>query len=126
HYQASWKALNADAKFHDGLFPTKDLARRVGRCVECHVGSPAKEVNHDLIAAGHPRLTFEYAAYHHLMPRHWTPDKDGANFEVRAWLWGQVATAKASVELLSARAGRAAAGGKIWPELAEYNCYACH
>jgi Cytochrome c554 and c-prime len=126
HYQASWKALSADAKWQDGLFPTKDLARRVGRCVECHVGGPAREVNHDMIAAGHPRLTFEYTAYHHLMPRHWSPDKDGPNFEVRAWLLGQVATAKASVELLEARAEHAAAGGKIWPELAEYNCYACH
>jgi hypothetical protein len=128
HYQASWKALDAEAKLHDGLFPTKDLALRVGRCAECHVGSPEKEVNHDLIAAGHPRLNFEYAAYHHLMPRHWSPDKEpyGTEFEAQAWLLGQIATAKASVELLAARAGRAAAGGKIWPELAEYNCYACH
>ena len=37
HYQASWKALDADTKFRDGLFPTKDLARRIGRCAECHV-----------------------------------------------------------------------------------------
>jgi hypothetical protein len=128
HYQANWKALDADAKWRDGLFPTKDLARRIGRCVECHVGSPAREVNHDMIAAGHPRLNFEYAAYDHLMPRHWTPDKDryASAFEVQAWLLGQVATAKATVELLGARAERSAAGGKIWPELAEYNCYACH
>jgi hypothetical protein len=128
HYQSNWKSLDAVAKLHEGFFPTKDLARRVGRCAECHVGSPTREVNHDLIAAGHPRLTFEYAAYHHLMPRHWSLDKEqfGSGFEVRAWLLGQVATAKASVELLAARAERAAAGGKLWPELAEYNCYACH
>jgi hypothetical protein len=128
HYQARWKSLDPIAKLHEGFFPTKDLARRIGRCVECHVGSPGKEVNHDLLAAGHPRLNFEYAAYHHLMARHWSHDKEpyGVNFEAQAWLIGQVATAKASVELLAARADAAAAGRKPWPELAEYNCYACH
>jgi hypothetical protein len=129
HYQAGWKALGAAAKIHEGFLPTKDLSSRVQMCVECHVGrSGGGQVDHDMIAAGHPRLMFEYSAYQHLMPRHWSADKEpyGAKFEVQAWLLGQVATAKASVELLAARAERAAAGGKVWPELAEYNCYACH
>ena len=33
-----------------------DLDRRAAACAECHVGGAHGDVNHDLIAAGHPRL----------------------------------------------------------------------
>jgi hypothetical protein len=82
-------------------------------------------VNHDLIAAGHPRLNFEFAAFHAAMPRHWPDARDRVHtdFEYRAWLAGQLATAQASLELLADRAGDAK---KPWPELAEHDCAACH
>ena len=56
---------------------TKELAERAKVCTRCHVGrrSPdgllTQEVNHDLIAAGHPRLNFEFAAYQENLPVHW-------------------------------------------------------
>ena len=46
-------------------------------CVGCHVGAPAKDgvpardLNHDLMAAGHPRLIFELSSYQANMPPHW-------------------------------------------------------
>jgi hypothetical protein len=35
-------------------------------------GKPWRDVNHDLIAAGHPRLSFELSAFMATMPPHWT------------------------------------------------------
>lgn len=113
HYQAD--------KFAPGLTNTKDLAARVKACADCHVGNATQDVNHDLIAAGHPRLFWEYSAYHDLLPRHWKGE-DGGPFAAKAWAVGGIASALASAELLSARCGKS----KAWPELAEFNCYACH
>jgi hypothetical protein len=84
------------------------------------------------MAAGHPRLTFELNAYRQNMPPHWNVAKkkqDDPAYEAKVWLVGRVASAKASLELLTARAGRAAKdeGGTVrWPEFAEYRCYSCH
>jgi hypothetical protein len=128
HYQAGWPALDRRQKHEQyGLFPTGSLADRVQVCAACHVGHDGAEVDHDLIAAGHPRLAFEYTAYHHRLPRHWRETGYGPDFEARAWAIGQVASARAAVELLEARASRAAAeNARQWPELAEYGCTACH
>lgn len=123
---ASQSQINRAKAKEFGFYPTKDLAFRVTLCASCHVGTPQQEVNHDLIAAGHPRLMFEYTSYQH-HPKykpHWTEKAFGADFEVRAWMIGQVAVARAAVDLLRARATRAP--DKPWPELSEYSCYACH
>jgi hypothetical protein len=80
-------------------------------------------VNHDLIAAGHPRLNFEFAAFLANMPPHWVEDTRG-NFPARAWAIGQAATAKAAADLLAHRARHAA--NSPWPEFSEYDCFACH
>jgi Cytochrome c554 and c-prime len=139
HYRNSWKTLDAKQKeLEFGFFPTKDLGRRIGKCAECHVGNADKDVNHDLIAAGHPRLNFEYTAYHELLPRHWRDKaseaepwedkskKFGPGFEAQAWLLGQATVAKATVELTAARANMAGRPTHPWPEFTEYGCFACH
>jgi hypothetical protein len=135
HYQSAWKGLTDEQKWQQyGLYPNKDLSRRIEKCTECHVGTAEKDVNHDLIAAGHPRLTFEYTAYHHLLTRHWrepfeqTPPPANArrDFEIHAWVLGQAVTIKATVGLLAARAERANQPTHPWPEFAEYGCFACH
>ena len=125
HYLSFWKGLGAsDKESLYGLTQTKSLSVRVGQCASCHIGMAGQEVGHALIAAGHPRLMFEYASSHH-HPRyapHWR-EKD-PSFEVRSWVIGQVASARASLELLAARASRTSP--QAWPELAEFNCYSCH
>jgi hypothetical protein len=132
HYKDSWKQLDPVRKEAEyGFFPTKDLGRRIEKCAECHVGNADKDVNHDLIAAGHPRLSFEYAAYHHLItPRHWQEphERDGvpSDWEARAWVTGQAAVAKATAELTAARAKVAGGASHPWPEFTEYGCFACH
>jgi hypothetical protein len=153
HYSPSWKE-RAD-KEAMGFRNTKDLAVRAAICAECHVGSPDKEVNHDLIAAGHPRLQFDFAAYLANYPKHWNADDDKkrhADHEARAWVIGQIVSSAAALRLLEARAdkskvqspkskvgqtrGSAPANFGLWaldlgpsapwPELAEYDCFACH
>ncbi len=122
HYLKEWKSLDTKEKVRRGMEPTKDLTRRVELCADCHVGKKGMDVDHDLIAAGHPRLFFEYSAYHDLLPRHWQEPKTDTTFHARAWAIGRVTAAKVAVELLHDRA----ATPERWPELAEFNCYSCH
>ena len=129
HYQNDFKKLTRSEKADAyGLFPTKDLAFRVSMCASCHVGDESREVNHDMIAAGHPRLAFEYTGYHHSKKykRHWEESEYGPDFDARAWEIGQVASARAAVALTGIRAERAKARLAQWPELSEYSCYSCH
>jgi hypothetical protein len=104
-----------------------DPVARAEVCAGCHVGAPPtaeaprRDVNHDLIAAGHPPLRFEFTAYLAHLPRHWS-ERPGRN-PAREWAVGQAVTSAASYELLAARA---ADPRSPWPELAEYACYSCH
>jgi hypothetical protein len=120
-----------------------DLSIRARICAGCHVGSPpitdedgkgmpARDVNHDLIAAGHPRLAFELSSYQANMPPHWRPSGERRGVgppvakevaEDRIWSIGQLESARAALELL---AHRAAHRDRPWPEFAEYDCFACH
>jgi hypothetical protein len=145
HTQIAWLA-----GYHAGkpeplpeMWDTRNLLSRAQLCASCHVGNAelGRDVNHDLIAAGHPRLNFEFHAYLGVMPKHWT-DTPGAKVgfktdretHAEAWAIGQLVSAEAALKLLAARADSAkkqsashdAAGAAPWPEFAEYGCYACH
>jgi hypothetical protein len=120
------------AKFQPaGMTAVFDPAVRAETCAGCHVGAPGRDMNHDLIAAGHPRLNFDYATYLRGLPPHWTEkDRTGEKAAPRPaseiahhWLVGRAATAAASYELLADRAANPRAP---WPELSESDCYACH
>lgn len=128
HFTAPWKNLPLEEKQRAGMIATKDVAVRAEVCVRCHVGWQDADVNHDLLAAGHPRLRFEYGAYLTNYPaRHWKVADDRGrygDFEARAWLVGQVASAKAALDLLEYRADPQ--HHKPWPEFAEYGCFGCH
>ena len=127
HTLSSWKSCSPSQKSAMGFVDTDNIAIRTSKCVECHVGSPGRDVNHDLIAAGHPRLYFEMAAYQAKMPRHWSRAKDlainGAATEYKLWLVGQFVSASAALEQMQRRAETSSAP---WPEFAEYNCFSCH
>jgi hypothetical protein len=135
HSSSRWNERSTRERERMGFYDTKTLARRAEICAGCHVGrhaggtgllvNPLRDVNHDLIAAGHPRLNFELAAYHDNVPVHW--DEKGRNSQpdlpVRLWSVGQAAAAKAALELL---ADRADLKGGPWPEFTEYGCFSCH
>ena len=128
-----------------GMRDTKKLQVRAELCASCHVGSAEKNVTHDMLAAGHPPLRFELAAYHRKLTSHDSSGKqshwndareriDTKDFEVKLWEAGQIASAAASLTLLEGRAHRAALDEKErmgvsfapWPEFAEYDCFRCH
>jgi hypothetical protein len=126
HYTDEWRGKTAADKARLGMTNTKDLRVRAEVCVACHVGSGDSDVNHDLIAAGHPRLRFEFGAYLANYPKHWSEKKDKEghpDFEAQAWMIGQLVSAEAALKLLEQRAHPEA---KPWPEFAEYDCSACH
>lgn len=127
HYEPEFLATDgATREIEYGFWDTDSLSRRAAICADCHVGSPGRDVNHDLIASGHPRLQFEMGAYFHALPKHWDDAKDrsrlGPEFDAVVWAVGQATTSQAALELLAARA----AEGRIWPEFAEWSCAACH
>lgn len=135
HTSPSWKRLSNEEKQQRGMLLMRDPADRVRTCIPCHVGGPGRDVDHDLIAAGHPRLNFEYMIYLAAMPRHWTESSKEtatADADVRAWTYGQLITAQASAALLADRAHEAAnhdpkqRSAPTWPEFAEYHCDSCH
>jgi hypothetical protein len=122
-----WRARVPDAA--KTLLEVNDLAAVAQSCVGCHIGAPprngvgVRDMNHDMIAAGHPRLNFEFAGYMAQLPAHWNEKarpRDAAYY-ARAWAVGQAVSAAAALDLLEHRARQPA-----WPELAEYACYACH
>lgn len=127
HKLADWPFWSASQKESTGFVNTDNFASRTRKCVECHVGSEGREVNHDLIAAGHPRLLFEMSAYQAMLPRHWSRAKDLArnsvSAESRLWLVGQVVGATAALDLLDQRAS---CSDSPWPEFSEYACASCH
>lgn len=124
HTQDDWKNKSEDDRNALGFRDTEMLPVRVQACVNCHVGSPGAEVNHDMIAAGHPRLNFEF---HYYMDRltqlasHWG-EKALQDQPADEWLAGREAAQSAALELLGDRA----ADATVWPEFSEYGCFSCH
>ena len=126
HVRRDWKQKSAAEKAEFGFRDTKDLWTRGKVCADCHVGEPGRDVNHDLYAAGHPRLFFELSAFDANLPAHWDrqaerkreAEKTGpfvfgglrvteSSFEGKLWAVGQVASMEAALDLLIHRARNA-------------------
>ncbi|MFP6769967.1 MAG: multiheme c-type cytochrome, partial [Planctomycetaceae bacterium] len=118
-----------------GFVNTENIQFRARVCAGCHVGGPGRDVNHDLIAAGHPRLNFELSNFHANLPGHWDDMADrkrhagqvskpeGTLRELKLWAVGQVETLRARAVLSRWRAGTKSVP---WPELSETRCFSCH
>jgi hypothetical protein len=123
HYQRDFDGDDLSAA---GMIDTKDLRVRGQQCIACHVGAPDKQVNHDLIAAGHPGLKFELAAYHAMLPKHWRADleqQQHPTMDLDLWRIGQRQCLLATIALIEDRASNEA---RTWPELSDFDCFACH
>ena len=137
HYTTDFTGLSNEQKSRQGLADVADIWQRTNSCVGCHVGSETAEVNHDLIAAGHPVLKFEMTAYSAQMPKHWksppATNKFEKHRETHLWFIGQISSLTASLKQLQARANQPSTEStttiqlhQVWPELSESNCFACH
>jgi hypothetical protein len=119
-----------------GMHDTRDVIHRTEKCLECHLGTREKFVDHEMIAAGHPDLFFELDSFSAVMPRHWKtpretapgkPIEDGAWGGVRDWSTGLAVQLRAELERLAWRAkGERFDKKDVWPEYSELSCFACH
>jgi hypothetical protein len=104
-----------------GPHTARDLVKRSEKCLSCHLGTPGKTVDHELIAAGHPDLYFELDSFMSVMPAHWKEVDTDPWFAVRAMAVGQAVQLREQLR----RVARESQGG-VWPEYAELDCFACH
>jgi len=133
HTTKSWSHEKSVAA---SMQDTRNVIHRTEKCLECHLGTRNKFVDHEMIAAGHPDLYFELDSFSAVMPRHWKspretepgkPAEDPAWVGVREWSAGQAVQLRASLERLGWRAkGERADKKDVWPEYAELSCMACH
>ncbi len=124
HYQGMASKIQAIQNL--GLTDSEPLLQRAKICVTCHVGAKDRDMNHDIIAAGHPALYFDMAVFHEAYPKHWRDkDQDQPNFRSQLWLAGKIASADAELELLESRALKSLPVS-VWPELSSYQCNSCH
>jgi Cytochrome c554 and c-prime len=114
-----------------GMNALDQVGQRTRVCAGCHIGAPAdpsrglplRDMNHDFIAAGHPRLRFEPASYLDNLPPHWPESRQKKMSEAKDWAAGQVVALQCSLDLLADRAEKA---NRPWPEFSETDCSACH
>jgi hypothetical protein len=111
-----------------GMYPSANLHERVTLCLSCHYGTADKFATHRIMAAGHPRLSFELDTFQAIEPAHYRVDADyerrkPSYSRTQTWAYGQLA-ATAS-ELVALQGPRIENNG-TFPELALFNCYACH
>jgi hypothetical protein len=104
-----------------GMYDTRDLIKRSERCLSCHLGASEKFVDHEMIAAGHPDLTFELNLFSSVMPKHWKEPADEGWRGVQVWSVGEAVQLQEGLERLARRANHPS-----WPEYAELDCFACH
>lgn len=105
-----------------GMYDTKDLVKRTEGCLTCHLGTPQKFVDHEMIAAGHPDLVFDLEAFSAAMPRHWKAATESDPLgPVRSFSVGQLVHLRNSLDRLGQRVQ-----SQTWPEYAEMDCFACH
>lgn len=111
-----------------GMFPTADLRQRTQLCLSCHYGTAQKFATHRMMAAGHPRLSFEMDTFLALQPPHYRIDEDYKRRKptfssTQNWSYGQLAAALGEMDTLQ---GPRLNNGTAFPELALFNCYGCH
>src|SRR5438445_2431214 len=133
HTTRSWQHEKSVAL---GMYDTRNVIHRTEKCLECHLGTRNKFVDHEMIAAGHPDLYFELDSFSAVMPRHWKvpresepgkPGEDAAWVGVREWSTAQAVQLRGAMERLTWRVkGERFDKKDLWPEYSELSCFACH
>ena len=113
----------------DGLTPLENPQVRANVCLDCHYGStkPGQFVTHSMMAAGHPRVSFELDLFSALQQHHNIDDdykrrKRSPN-AVRFWAVGQAEAVKRATGLFSQP--KFAMEG-VFPQYYFFDCHSCH
>jgi len=122
------KTANHEKNLKNGLYPTDDIVARARLCSSCHYGNAKQFVTHDIMGAGHPRISFELDTFTEVQPRHFTQDEDYKKRKkfissVKAWAVGQ---AIAVDSMLDVTLSKTFDDNGMFPELSMYDCYSCH
>lgn len=120
------KATHQD-NLSKGLYRTENDVQRARLCLSCHLGTQKKLVTHKIMAAGHPRLSFELDTFTQIGPAHFRIDDDwrkrkGSWDGARAWAVGQAVSAQELLGLLLGPRGK----DGLFPELVLFDCHSCH
>ncbi|MFM9058896.1 MAG: multiheme c-type cytochrome, partial [Planctomycetaceae bacterium] len=138
HTTAGWTTRGNDL----GMIDLADPFTCAETCADCHVGGPPtadgaiREVTHDLVAAGHPRLAFELRGYKRAEPPHWrdrfaAPANATAPGPLDEWAAGRLGTLAQFLRQIesqaeAARTGRQGLACGTWPEFTAFDCHGCH
>jgi len=112
-----------------GMTPLENPKARAAVCLDCHFGSAedGQFVNHRIMAAGHPRISFELDLFSTLQQHH-NDDGDyvarkGRTSNVRFWAVGQAMALERALGLYqNARRGQEG----VFPEFYFFDCHTCH
>lgn len=112
-----------------GMVPLENPRARAAQCLDCHFGSGdrGQVVNHRIMAAGHPRISFELDLFSTLQQHHnedadYVARKGRAN-PVQIWAIGQAMALDRALSLF-ANSVRNTPG--IFPEFYFFDCHTCH
>lgn len=116
-----------------GLYQTEEAASRSTLCLSCHLGTRNKFATHRIMAAGHPRLSFELDTFTELWRTagrqpHYRIDADfrdrkGSVAHADTWASGLLRESRQRLSLIR---DSKFAGDGMFPELGLYDCHACH
>lgn len=125
-----------NANVEAGMYPTSNPQARADLCMSCHIGREDKVVTHAMLAAGHPRLSFEVNFYtwfasHEMTGRQsyahfWVDDdylqRKALPYGIKVWAVGQAKQADHVLDLvLSPKLNSG-----LFPELSLFRCEGCH
>lgn len=111
-----------------GLYPTDNIVSRARLCLSCHYGNKNQFVTHEIMGAGHPRISFELDTFTELQPKHFTQDEDYAKRKtayssVKAWAIGQAVATESVLDMVLSNKFHASG---MFPELSMFDCHSCH
>lgn len=127
---ASHYAVGAShaANVSQGMAALENPRARASICLDCHYGSAGtgQFVDHRMMAAGHPRISFELDLFTTIQQHH-DEDADYAQRKrrsgsVQVWAVGQAMALERSLSLFTSQ--RANEG--IFPEFYFFDCHTCH
>ncbi|MEZ5696094.1 MAG: multiheme c-type cytochrome [Sphingomonadaceae bacterium] len=113
----------------NGLIPLDQPQARAKVCLDCHFGSTdtGQFVTHEMMAAGHPRVSFELDLFSALQQHHEIDgdyvDRKGRLDSVKLWAVGQAEAVRRSTDLY-ARPQFGMQG--LFPEYYFFDCHSCH